>query len=61
MHGTNDDNVHFQQATQLMEEFVKADKHADFISYASRAHGIRGGNSTFHLWTKITNYFMDNL
>ena len=43
------------------EEFVKVDKHADFISYASRAHGIKGGNSTFHLWTKITNYFMDNL
>jgi len=61
VHGTNDDNVHFQQATQLMEEFVKADKHADFISYASRTHGIRGGNSTFHLWTKITNYFIDNL
>lgn len=61
IHGTNDDNVHFQHATQLMEEFVKADKHADFISYASRAHGIRGGNTTFHLWTKITKYFMDNL
>jgi dipeptidyl-peptidase-4 len=61
VHGTMDDNVHFQHATQLMEEFVKADKHADFISYASRAHGIRSGNSTFHLWTKITNYFMDNL
>ncbi len=61
VHGTMDDNVHFQHATQLMEEFVKTDKHADFISYASRAHGIRGGNATFHLWTNITNYFMDNL
>ncbi len=61
IHGTNDDNVHPQHATQLMEEFVKADKHADYLIYANRSHGIRGGNTTFHLWTKITNYFMDNL
>ncbi len=61
VHGTMDDNVHFQHATQLMDEFLKADKHADFISYASRNHGIYGGNATFHLWTKITNYFMENL
>ena len=61
VHGTMDDNVHLQHATQLMEEFVKYNKHADYISYASRAHGIRGGNATFHLFTKITNYFKDNL
>lgn len=61
IHGTNDDNVHPQHATQLMEEFVKADKHADYLTYANRNHGIRGGNTTFHLWTKITNYFMENL
>jgi dipeptidyl-peptidase-4 len=61
IHGTNDDNVHTQHATQLMEEFVKADKQADYFTYANRNHRIRGGNTTFHLWTKITNYFMDNL
>lgn len=61
IHGTNDDNVHPQHATQLMEEFVKADKHADYLTYANRNHRIRGGNTTFHLWTKITNYFMENL
>ena len=61
IHGTGDDNVHSQHATQLMDEFVKVDKHADFLTYANRNHGIRGGNTTFHLWTKITNYFMENL
>jgi dipeptidyl-peptidase-4 len=55
------DNVHPQNTTQLMDEFVKVDKQADMILYANRSHGIRGGNTTFHLWTKITNYFMDNL
>ena len=61
VHGTMDDNVHLQHATQLMEEFVKTDRHADFLTYASRDHGISGGNSRFHLWTKMTNYFIDNL
>jgi dipeptidyl-peptidase-4 len=61
IHGTNDDNVHTQQATQLMEEFVKANKHADYLTYASRNHRINGGNTRFHLWTKITNYFIENL
>ena len=61
IHGTGDDNVHSQHATQLMDEFVKSDKQADFLTYANRNHGIYGANTTFHLWTKITNYFMENL
>jgi len=61
VHGTMDDNVHLQHATQLMEEFVKANKHADYLTYANRNHRINTGNATFHLWTKITNYFMENL
>ena len=61
IHGTGDDNVHSQHATQLMDELVKFDKHADFLTYANRNHGIYGGNTTFHLWTRITNYFKENL
>ena len=61
VHGTGDDNVHTQNTIQLMDKFVKVDKQADIILYANRNHGIRGGNTTFHLWTKITSYFMDNL
>ena len=61
VHGTGDDNVHPQNSIQLMDEFVKIDKQADIILYANRSHSIRGGKTTFHLWTKITNYFMDNL
>ncbi|MFC1785879.1 S9 family peptidase [Candidatus Neomarinimicrobiota bacterium] len=62
IHGTMDDNVHLQHSTQLMEAFVRANKHADFITYANQPHGlIRYGSGRFHLWTKITNYFMENL
>ena len=62
IHGTMDDNVHLQHSTQLMEAFVRANKHVDFITYANQPHGlIRRGSGRFHLWTKITNYFMENL
>ena len=61
VHGTGDDNVHPQNSIQLMDEFVKVDKQADIMLYANRSHGIRGRNATFHLWTKITNYFMEYL
>lgn len=61
IHATGDDNVHSQHTMQLMDEFVRVDKHADMLLYAGRTHGIYGGNTTFHLWTAITNYFMENL
>lgn len=61
VHGTMDDNVHQQHATLLMEAFVNANKNVDYMTYASRNHRINTGNAYFHLWTKITNYFKDNL
>ena len=61
IHGTGDDNVHPQNTIQLMDEFVRADKHVDILLYANRNHGIFGGNTTFHMWTKIINYFKENL
>jgi dipeptidyl-peptidase-4 len=62
VHGTMDDNVHLQHSTQLMEAFVQANKHADFITYASRDHSLlRGIDATLHFWTHMTNYFIDNL
>ena len=61
IHGTMDDNVHLQHATELMEKFVETNKFADYLTYAGRDHRINSGNSYFHLWTKITNYFKENL
>ncbi|MBD0333330.1 MAG: S9 family peptidase, partial [Chitinophagaceae bacterium] len=61
IHGTADDNVHFQNSVQMIEAMVQ--KNIDFESayYPNRNHGISGGNTTFHLWSKMTNWLIENL
>tara|TARA_B100001250_G_scaffold133430_1_gene114013 strand:+ start:212 stop:2401 length:2190 start_codon:yes stop_codon:yes gene_type:complete len=61
IHGTGDDNVHSQNTTWLVEEFVKHDKQIDVFYYPSRAHGMSGGNARKNLYRKMINYFNDNL
>jgi len=61
IHGTTDDNVHFQNTLQLVNKFEKDLKQFDFMVYPNRNHRISGGNTQLHLFTKITNYFLDNL
>ena len=61
IHGTADDNVHFQNAVELVEALVQADKHFDFYMYPDRNHGIYGGNTRFHLFTKMTDFLESNL
>ncbi len=61
IHGTADDNVHFQNAVQMIEALVQ--KNVDFESayYPNKNHGIFGGNTSFHLWSKMTNWVYENL
>ncbi len=61
VHGTGDDNVHAQNSIQLVNKFIKADKHLDIMFYPSRDHGIYGGNATIHLRKMMANYFLKNL
>lgn len=61
MHGTGDDNVHFQNAAMLTNALIKANKQFDNGYYPDRAHGISGGNASLHLYTKMTNFILDNL
>ena len=61
MHGTGDDNVHSQNMTWLIEEFVKHDKQLDIFSYPNRPHGMSGGKARKNLYKKMINYFNDNL
>lgn len=61
IHGTKDDNVHSQNMTWLVEEFVKHDKQLDTFYYPNRAHGMQGGNARKNLYRKMINYFNDNL
>ena len=61
IHGTADDNVHLRNASEYSEALVQADKQFDMHIYTNRNHGIRGGNTTKHLLTRVTEFFIENL
>lgn len=57
IHGTGDDNVHYQNAEMLFNELIKYNKQIQMFSYPNRTHGISEGEGTFmHLVTLYTNY-----
>lgn len=57
IHGTGDDNVHYQNAEMLQNELIKYNKQFQFMSYPNRSHGISEGEGTgLHLATLFTNY-----
>ena len=62
IHGTGDDNVHYQGTERLINEFVKHNRQFDFMSYPNRSHSLREGDgTTVHLKTMMTNYFNKHL
>ncbi|MBL7782987.1 MAG: S9 family peptidase [Saprospiraceae bacterium] len=60
-HGTADDNVHWQQTTEMINALVKAGKQFDTYYYPNRNHGIYGDNATRHLFTKLTDFVLEKL
>lgn len=56
MHGSADDNVHFQNSMDMITALVAADKQFDFFAYPNKNHGIYGGNTRYHLFTKMTDF-----
>lgn len=57
IHGTGDDNVHYQNAEMLVNELIKHNKQFQFMPYPNRTHGISEGEGTFeHLSTLYTTY-----
>jgi dipeptidyl-peptidase 4 len=63
IHGTADDNVHFQNATQMITALVKSNIDFESAYYPNKNHGISGGmdNTSFHLWSKMTNWIVENM
>lgn len=63
VHGTADDNVHFQNATQMITALVKSNIDFEGAYYPNKNHGISGGldNTSFHLWSKMTNWILENM
>lgn len=61
VHGTGDDNVHVQNSMRMIEALVQENKQFDWAIYPDRNHGIYGGNTRLHLYTKMTNFIKENL
>lgn len=61
IHGTADDNVHFQNSMRMIESLVQANKQFDWAVYPDKNHGIYGGKTRVQLYTKMTNFIKDNL
>lgn len=61
IHGTGDDNVHFQNAVDLVNALIAADKQFESFYYPNRNHGIYGGNTTWHLYTQMTDFLKRKL
>ena len=61
IHGTGDDNVHVQNSMRMVEALIQADKDFDWFAYPDKNHGIYGGNTTMHLYRKMTNFIAENL
>jgi dipeptidyl-peptidase-4 len=61
IHGSADDNVHVQNAMRLAEELIQANKQFDYMVYPDKNHGIFGGATRYQLYTKMTNFILNNL
>ena len=56
IHGTGDDNVHVQNTMRMVEALIQANKQFEWMIYPDKNHGIYGGNTRLHLYTKMTNF-----
>jgi dipeptidyl-peptidase-4 len=61
VHGTGDDNVHFQNSVMMVDELIKNNIPFDSEYYPNKNHGIYGGYTRLHLYTKMTNFILENL
>ncbi len=56
VHGTSDDNVHFQNSIQMTEALIKAGKQFRFMAYPNKTHGIAGATDRIHLFHLIEDH-----
>jgi dipeptidyl-peptidase-4 len=61
VHGTGDDNVHYQGAEALVNELVALNKPFTMMAYPNRTHSIsEGRNTTRHLYGLLTQFLYDH-
>ncbi len=61
VHGSADDNVHFQNTMQMVEALQEAGSQFELMVYPGHAHGIAGGDTRLHLFTMLTDFLEENL
>ncbi|HHB78427.1 MAG TPA: S9 family peptidase [Saprospiraceae bacterium] len=61
IHGLADDNVHFQNSAEMARALVEANKQYETYIYTNKNHGIYGGVTRLHLFSKMTNFIENNL
>jgi dipeptidyl-peptidase 4 len=61
IHGSADDNVHYQNAMEMINALTKANIQFDMFIYPDKNHGIYGGNTRNHLFTMMLDYTLKNL
>tara|TARA_R110001583_G_scaffold192694_1_gene359541 strand:+ start:11841 stop:14030 length:2190 start_codon:yes stop_codon:yes gene_type:complete len=62
VHGSGDDNVHYQNSMRMTNALIEANKPFDQAIYPDRTHGIyRGKNTRLHLYNKMTKFIRENL
>ncbi len=57
VHGTSDDNVHFQNSIQMIDALIKAGKQFRLMIYPNKTHSIAGKDARVHLFTMIVDHF----
>lgn len=61
VHGTGDDNVHFQNAVEMVKRLIEEDVSFETMYYPNRNHGIYGGNTRKHLYEMMNRFIIENL
>jgi dipeptidyl-peptidase-4 len=61
IHGSADDNVHYQNTMEMINALTKVNVQFDMFIYPNKNHGIYGGNTRNHLYTMMLNYTLKNL
>ena len=61
IHGSGDDNVHVQNSMRIIQALIDSNKQFEWMIYPDKNHGIYGGNTQIHLYSKMTNFIKNNL
>lgn len=56
VHGTGDDNVHFQNSAQFIKALVEKDVFFRLQVYTDQQHGLSGGNTKKHLYESMEDF-----